>query len=100
MSRWGWTQNSLITVNKNDKTYKYTYEYYVMKHAGHYVLPGAQLLPVNGSFTDLLAFKNTDGRYALIIHNDQDVETKRVITLGDKTIAVTLKPQSFNTIVL
>jgi glucosylceramidase len=100
MSRWGWTQNSLVTVNKEAKTYKYTYEYYVMKHASHYVLPGAQLLPVSGSFTDLLAFKNTNGSYVLIIHNDQDVETKRTITLGNKTIAVTLKPQSFNTIAL
>jgi O-glycosyl hydrolase len=47
-----------------------------------------------------LAFKNTNGSYVLIIHNNQNVETKRIITLSDKTIAVMLKPQSFNTIVL
>ncbi|MDR0541611.1 MAG: beta-glycosidase [Dysgonamonadaceae bacterium] len=100
MSRWGWTQNSLVTVNKEAKTYKFTYEYYLLKHASHYVLPGARLLPVEGAFTDLLAFKNTGGRYVLIIHNNQDTESKRIIKLGDKTMAVTLKPQSFNTIAI
>jgi glucosylceramidase len=100
MSRWGWTQNSLVTVNKAAKTYQYTCEYYVMKHTSHYVLPGAQRLPAGGSFTDLLAFRNTDGRYVLILRNDREVETKRILTLGDRTIAVTLKPQSLNTITL
>ncbi|MDR3235694.1 MAG: beta-glycosidase [Prevotellaceae bacterium] len=100
MSRWGWTQNSLVTVNKDTKTYKYTYEYYLLKHASHYVLPGAQFLTSTGSFTDLLAFKNKDGRYVLVLHNAQDAEIKPTIKVGDRTIAVTLQPKSFNTITL
>jgi glucosylceramidase len=100
MSRCGWTQNSLVTVNKDTKTYKYTYEYYLLKHASHYVLPGAQFLASTGSFTDLLAFKNKDGRYVLILHNAQDAEIKPTIKVGDRTIAVTLQPNSFNTITL
>jgi glucosylceramidase len=100
MSRWGWRQNSLITVNRETQTYKYTCEYYLLKHASHYVLPGAQYLAVSGAFTDLMAFKNTDGRHVLILHNGTDTELSPVIKIGRRTITVPLKPQSFNTIVL
>jgi glucosylceramidase len=98
MSRWGWRQNSLVTVNKDTRTYKFTYEYYLMKHASHYVLPGAQLLTATGSFDDLLAFKNTDGAYVLILHNPKDTAVRPVIKIGDKTIALSLPPNSFNTV--
>jgi len=100
LSRWGWRQNSLVTVNKDDRTYRYTYEYYLMKHASHFVLPGARFLPVSGEFTDLIAFRNADGSYVLVIHNPGDVEIKPVIQIGDRTISITLKPQSFSTITM
>jgi glucosylceramidase len=98
MSRWGWRQNSLVTVNKNAKTFQFTYEYYLLKHISHYVKPGAKLIAISGEFTNMLAFRNTDGRYVLVIHNAEDSEAKKVIALGDITLSVTLKPQSFNTI--
>ncbi|MDR1896925.1 MAG: beta-glycosidase, partial [Prevotellaceae bacterium] len=60
VSRWGWRQNSLVTVNKDAKTYKFNYEYYLLKHVSHYVLAGAQRLPLSGTFTNMLAFKNVD----------------------------------------
>ena len=100
LSHWGWRQNSLITVKKDNKTYKYTYEYYLMKHVSHYVLPDARFLPVSGAFTDLMAFRNADGSYVLVIFNSSDKEIKPVIQVGDRTIAVELNPQSFNTIKL
>jgi hypothetical protein len=64
------------------------------------VLPGAQYLTSNGTYTDLLAFKNKNGGYVLILHNGEDAEIKPVIKIGKKTIAVTLQPKSFNTIIL
>jgi glucosylceramidase len=100
LSRWGWSQNSLVTVDKDTRTYKYTYEYYLLKHFSHYVLPGARFLPVSGEFTDLMAFRNLDGTYVLIVHNARDTEISPTIKTGDRTISLALKPQSFNTIVL
>ncbi|MDR0658973.1 MAG: beta-glycosidase [Mediterranea sp.] len=100
MSRWGWTQNSFVVVNKEDHTYTYTYEYYLMKHAGHYVQPGARFLPVTGEFTDMLAFCNPDGRVVLILHNAGNADAGQVVKIGDRTVELTLRPQSFNTIVL
>jgi glucosylceramidase len=100
MSRWGWRQNSLVTVNKEKKTCKFTYEYYVLKHLSHYVLPGAQRLATSGTFSNLLVFKNTDNSYVLAIYNDKDTEIKPVIKIGEYNISAVLKPNSFNTITL
>ena len=100
MSRWGWAQNSLVTVNREAKTYKFTHEYYLLKHVSHYVRQGAQFLAAKGQFTNLLAFKNTNGEHVLVIHNDKGTEIAPVIKIGNKKIKVTLQPNSFNTIVL
>jgi glucosylceramidase len=100
MSHWGWSQNSLITVDTQNKTYSFTYEYYLLKHASHYVLPGAVRLATSGSFSDLLAFKNLDESYVLIIHNDKETDFKPIIQVGQYQIAPLLKPDSFNTIVI
>ncbi|MDR1582845.1 MAG: beta-glycosidase [Prevotellaceae bacterium] len=98
MSRWGWRQNSLVTVNKENKTYKFTYEYYLLKHLSHYVLPGAQRLATSGTFSNLLVFKNTDNSYVIMIQNDKDTVIKPSIKIGEHIISPTLKPNSFNTI--
>ena len=37
ISRWGWAQNSLVTVDTDAKTFKYNYEYYLIKHFSHFV---------------------------------------------------------------
>ncbi|MBL4561404.1 MAG: hypothetical protein JKX79_10520, partial [Labilibaculum sp.] len=44
ISRWGWKQNSLISVDVENKTYTWNPEFYLMKHFSHYILPGAALL--------------------------------------------------------
>jgi glucosylceramidase len=100
MSRWGWRQNSLVTVNKENKTYKFTYEYYLLKHLSHYVLPGAKRLASSGSFSNLLVFKNTDNSYVIMIHNDQKTAINPSIKIGEYKISPVLKPNSFNTIVI
>ncbi len=98
VSRWGWRQNSLITVNPETKTYKYNYEYYLMKHFSHYVLPGAQRLPVSGEFTDMLAFKNQDGSIVLVLNNTEDQTKAADIKLGDNVLSLEIQPHSINTI--
>jgi glucosylceramidase len=100
MSRWGWKQNSLITVNKENKTFKFTYEYYLMKHFSHFVLPGAQRLDTSGTFTNLLVFRNPDNSYVLVIQNDKDTVIKPSIKIGEYNVSPILKPYSFNTIVI
>lgn len=100
VSRWGWRQNSLISVDTEAKTYRYNYEYYLIKHFSHYVLPGATRLSVSGSFSDMLAFRNTDKSIVMVVRNEKNEAYSPVISMGDQTIRLTLKPQSLNTIII
>jgi glucosylceramidase len=100
ISRWGWSQNSLVTVDPETKTYKYNYEYYLIKHFSHYILPGAKRVAVSGESEDMLAFKNEDGRMVIVLHNRKDEETTRRIKINEDVLSVTLKPRSFNTIAI
>lgn len=100
VSRWGWRQNSLVVVNEKDKTYRFTPEYYVLKHASHYVLPGAKRLELDGTYSDVLAFLNEDGSVVVVAGNTTDQEQAVTIHWGTKAQTVTLKPLSINTLVL
>ncbi len=99
ISTWGWHQNSLVSVDTLHKTYKYNYEYYLMKHLSHFVKPGATRLNTEG-YDNLLAFRNKDNSIAIMIQN-ADKEDKTIeIKFGDKTIKPTLEADSFNTFLL
>ena len=86
ISRWGWRQNSLVVVNPESRMFRFTYEYYLMKHISHFVLPGAVYRPVEGSAKEILAFENPDGSTVL---SYMEKEGK------DKTVTVKLKGTSF-----
>jgi O-Glycosyl hydrolase len=100
VSRWGWRQNSLITVDPKTKTYKYNYEYYLMKHFSHYVLPGAKRLEITGESDDILAFKNEDNSIVIVAHNGTKEDVVRKIKINEDVISIPLKPESFNTVVV
>ena len=100
VSRWGWSQNSLVTVNKDNKTFRYTPEYYVLKHASHYVLPGAKLLDLSGSYDDAMAFVNTNGSVVALVGNQTDQEQAVTLQLNGVNQTVTLAPNTLNTVVL
>ena len=98
MSRWGWTQNSLVTVDPETRTFEYTNDYYLLKHFSHYVMPGAVMLPTSGECDDVLAFRNPDGDIIAVIRNNSDTDTPRIIKIGSASIRLMLKPESFSTI--
>jgi glucosylceramidase len=87
-------------VNKDNKTFRYTPEYYVLKHASHYVLPGAKLLDLSGSYTDAMAFVNTDGSVVALVGNQTDYNQPVTLQLNGKDLTVTLSPSALNTVVL
>jgi glucosylceramidase len=100
ISTWGWRQNSLISVDSLTKTYKYNYEFYLMKHLSHFVKPGAKRLETKGDFNNLLAFINADQSIVVVVRNDsQEVRTLN-IKIGDKAITPVLEADSFNTFVV
>ncbi|RZJ73192.1 glycoside hydrolase family 30 protein [Flavobacterium sp.] len=116
VSRWGWKQNSLVTVNKHDKTYKYNPEFYVMKHLSHFVKPGAHLIDastkekklrddvlgwwkgeLDSNKDDMLAFANPDGSVVIVVYNATDNEKTFAFKTGKSEVSQTLKAKSFNT---
>ena len=100
ISRWGWKQNSLISVNPETKTYQYNYDYYVLKHLSHYVKPGAKLLTQSGDFKNILAFINPDKSIAVILQNENAEQKTIHIKIADRIINATLEPDSFNTLLV
>jgi glucosylceramidase len=97
ISTWGWKQNSLVSVDTVKKTYKYNYEYYLMKHLSHFVQPGAKRLNTSGSFDNLLAFVNPDQNIVVMAHNDTKEDKVVRIKLGNKMFNSSMKADSFNT---
>jgi glucosylceramidase len=100
ISRWGWRQNSLISVDQQKKTFVYNFEYYLLKHVSHYVMPGARLLDTRVTNKNILAFVNPDGKIVLVVRNEDKSDKKISITVGNKEINPLLKADSFNTFVI
>ncbi len=100
ISRWGWKQNSLISVNPETKTYQYNYDYYILKHVSHYVKPGAKLLTQTGDFKNLLAFINPNKTVAIILQNENSEQKTIHIKVGNRIIDATLEPDSINTLLM
>jgi glucosylceramidase len=100
ISHWGWRQNSLVSVDTLAKTYKFNYEYYLLKHLSHYVKPGAKMLAVSGAFNNLLAFKNPDNSIVVVVQNDSETAKQVSIKVGDEVISPVLEGDSFNTFII
>ena len=72
----------------------------MLKHASHYVLPGAKLLDLSGSYDDAMAFVNTDGSVVALVGNQTDHEQAVTLQLNGVNQTVTLAPNTLNTVVL
>lgn len=97
VSRWGWSQNSLVVVAPDGKSFTYTPEYFIMKHVSHYVMPGARRIETEGSYEDLLAFINPDRSVVVIAGNNADEARTVTFRINGATYSPTLKAHSVNT---
>ncbi|MDR1408303.1 MAG: beta-glycosidase [Tannerella sp.] len=98
-NRWKWPQNSLISVDVRNKTFRYNPEYYLMKHLSHFVKPGARRLATEGS-ENVLAFVNPDGAVIILTANAEMRAQTFKIKAGGRLFTVTVDPQSINTFTL
>jgi glucosylceramidase len=76
-----WHQNALLVVDRQAGTLIATPAYYVFRHVGQYVDPGATVLGVTG---EGLAFKNPDGSIVAVVHNTGDDETQTTLDVDGK----------------
>lgn len=98
ISRWGWKQNSLMTVNSQTKEVARHPEFYLFKHLTHFVLPGAVRIQTLG-YDELLAFKNPDGKIILILANPTNENKQIALRNGRKAAQINMPPHSFSTVV-
>lgn len=100
-STWGWKQNSMITIDPTTKQVIYNPEFYTMKHAAHFIKPGATRLGVRGALAgSTLAFENPNGERVLVINNALKQTRGFTFTDGKRTFTARLEPQSFNSFVV
>jgi len=100
ISRWGWRQNSLISVDQQKKSFVFNFEYYLLKHVSHFVMPGARLLETSGLNNNVLAFINPDGSVVIVLRNEGKSDKKIIIKIDNKEISPVLNGDSFNTFVV
>src|SRR5579862_1754907 len=87
-STWGWAQNSLVTVDRASKTFRYNHDYYLLKHLTHFVDVGAKSLRTTGTCDDALAFLNPDGSIVVLVRNELSHAQTVQIELPGRSIAI------------
>jgi glucosylceramidase len=96
-STWGWQQNSLVTVNPTDKTYRLTHDYYLLKHLSHFVDVGARFLKLSDTFDNALAFQNPDHSVIVMLRN-QSAQPQRIqVDVAGRAAELEMPPDSSGT---
>lgn len=99
ISRWGWAQNSLVVVNEENHSYKFTIEYYLMKHISHFVEKGAFFIKTKGTASDnCLVFRNPDNSIIVLTVENTGKNYNLRIKYNGKSKDVSIKANSINTI--
>jgi glucosylceramidase len=102
VSRWGWAQNSLVTVDADSGRYSYNHEYYLLKHVSRFVQPGARVLPTASwtGYENQLAFCNPDGSIVVVMQNDMSEPMPVRLLVAGRLLAPVLPADSFSTILV
>lgn len=102
VSTWGWSQNSLITVDLKKRTFARTFEYYVLRHLTQFVQPGAVRIQAQSwtGYENELAFRNRDGSVVVIVQNDLAQPLPLNFAVGNRVVSAQLPADSFNTFVI
>ncbi len=99
ISRWGWAQNSLVVVDPTTKSYRFTPEYYLMKHISHYVKQGARYIKSPAGFEGMV-FENPNGEIVVLYMEREGRDTKLQLNIDSKSYDVAAKANSINTYIL
>lgn len=80
----------------------YTPSYYYIGHFSKFIRPGAKKISSSASRSHLLttAFKNTNGKLAVIVMNQSDEKLKYNLCLGNECAEVNILPHAIQTLVL
>ena len=100
-SPWGWKQNALIQVKSANLSYRYTPEFYAVKHFSNLVLPGSRVLSYKSreetGGTPVIIFQRPDQKRVVVVGNLTNDARNVTVELKGKFLNVSLQPHSFHT---
>ncbi len=99
-SPWGWNQNALIQLDSQTRKFRYTAEYYAVKHFSHYVAPGSEMIgysPRTNGNTPVVVYRTPEKQYVVIAGNFNDAEKTVSVKIGKKYLNARMPAHSFNT---
>ena len=96
-STWGWSQNSLVTVNRKQRSFRFTHDYVLLKHLTHFVERGARVIETSGSFDDALSFINPDGSVVALLRNEAAHPQRVAVRCGSVDCSFDLPADSIAT---
>ncbi|MGL4629641.1 MAG: glycoside hydrolase family 30 protein [Leadbetterella sp.] len=97
-SRWGWSQNSFLTVDMQNKTYSYNPDYYSFKHLSYFVKSGAKRIILKNSPEKVMAFENPDRSIIVTLSNTEETTKSISLFLKGKYINIELEPKSIHSL--
>lgn len=95
-----WHQNAPVTVNSKTSDIRYNPSYYLTKHFSYYIKPRARRIRLDGTYSNAIAFENPDGEIVILVKNDNTSAQEISMVFNNKTIQLTLKESSVNTIII
>ncbi|NLK28809.1 MAG: glycoside hydrolase family 30 protein [Clostridiales bacterium] len=101
ISTWGWTQNSLVTVNEETLKVTYQPEFYLMKHFSHFVKKGAKVLETGGRWaSNCVVFENPDGQLVIIVGSNMNQAREFMFDHGDRSFSARIEPHTIHTFIV
>jgi glucosylceramidase len=84
-----WPQNALLVVDRETRTIRETPAYYAFRHFSGVVAAGATRVGLTGAFENAAAFRNPDGRLAVVTMNAEN--RRRTLTIGTRRAVLELE---------
>lgn len=97
-SGWEWKQNSLITIDRQQKTVRYNPDYAVMSLISKFMQPGAKRI-AGFSRSELISLEK-DGKLILFVQNDNGNPQRYECRIGENKTLVEIPANSVAAIVL
>lgn len=98
-SAWGWPQNSMIVIDRDNQEIIYNDEFYLFKHISHFVQPGDHVLKASEG-KDHVAFQLKDGSILVLINNPDEKAKTTTIKVGEQVISTQLQATSINSLII
>jgi glucosylceramidase len=98
-SGWDWNQNSLINIDRTNKTVQYNPDYNAMYILGHFIKPGDVRIASNSKMP-MITVKSPDGTIKILIQNTDEKDSPYRLTIENAVKELIIPAKGITAIVL